>query len=291
MPTRSAPPALRRRHAGAALIEFAIAAPLITLIGMALLHYGHFFFTKNHMNHAVFMAARAGSTGNADLARIRVAYARAMIPAYGGGTNAPELAATYADATADTGVHARIELLNPTKESFDDWNDPDLQKELGVGRRVIPNRGLAFRDPADIGASSGQNVQDANLIKIRVTHGYRPLSTLAFISRLHAVYLKWLDPGDDAFYTAEVGAGRIPIVSHATVLMQSDAIEPGNPVSTPGPGNEGIPVDPGPPPVTTDPPPECGTAGCSVPSGPGPLDPGGGAPCTGGYCPPCVPVP
>ena len=181
----------------------------------------------------------------------------------------------------------RIELLNPTKESFDDWNDPDLQATVGGGRRVIPNGGLAFKDPDDIGGNSGQNIQDANLIKVRITHGYRSLTSLRFIGNIYTRYLQWLDPGGDAFYTALVDAGRIPVVSHATVLMQSDAIEPGAPVSSPGPGNNGTPSDPGDPPVTTTPPPDCGTAGCTTPSGPARSGEGD---CVGNNCPPCTPV-
>ena len=275
------------RQRGAAMIEFAVVGPLITLIGMALLHYGHLFFTKNHINHATFMAARGGSTGNADLGKIQTAYIKAMVPVYGGGTSTAELAESYAKAAADVGAYSRIELLNPTKESFDDWNDPDLQATVGGGRRVIPNGGLAFKDPDDIGGNSGQNIQDANLIKVRITHGYRSLTSLRFIGNIYTRYLQWLDPGGDAFYTALVDAGRIPVVSHATVLMQSDAIEPGAPVSSPGPGNNGTPSDPGDPPVTTTPPPDCGTAGCTTPSGP--LDPGEGD-CVGNNCPPCTPV-
>ncbi len=278
----------RLRQHGASLVEFAVVGPLITLLGMALIHYGHFFFTKNHINHAAFMAVRAGSTGHADLSAITTAYARALIPVYGGGTNPDELATSYAKAAADVGANVRIELLNPTQESFDDWNDEELQNSIGNGKRVIPNAGLAFKDPDNIGSASGQNIQDANLIKIRITHGYAPLSSLRFIGHIYTRYLQWLDTGTDDFRTALIAAGRIPVVTHATLLMQSDAIEPANPVSSPGAGNNGTPVNPGDPPVTTDPPPKCGTAGCTTE--PGTQDPGGDeGECTGGNCLPCVP--
>ena len=173
------------------------------------------------------------------------------------------------------------------KMSFDDWNDEELQQSIGQGRRVIPNAGLAFRDPEKIGSASGQNIQDANLIRIRITHGYAPLTGLRFIGLIYTRYLQWLDSGGDDFRTALIAAGRIPVVTHATLLMQSEAIEPDNPISTPGPGNHGTPVDPGDPPVTTGPPPECGTAGCTTQTGT--LDPGGGneGGCTGDNCPVC----
>lgn len=263
------------------MLEFVVVGPVITLLGLATLQYGLLFFAKNQLNHAAFMAARSGSMGNADLGRIRDSYVRALIPIYGGGRNSGELAIAYAKALADTSGFSRIELLNPTRESFDDWNDPELQNRIGHGKRVIPFAGQSFKDPNDIGSSSGQNIQDANLIKVRITHGYAPKVPL--MGLIYTKYLAWLDTGGDPFRKQLILAGRIPVVTHATVQMQSDAIEPANPVSIPGAGNNGTPVDPGNPPVTTEPPPNCTTIGCTgTPIDPNPGNGGGTPPvCTG----------
>lgn len=260
-----------KRQRGVAMLEFVVVGPVLTLIGLSILQYAMLFFAKNQINHATFMAARAGSVNNASLDSVRTAYTRALVPMYGGGRNTQELAQALAKASADVATQTRIELLNPTKESFDDWNDPALQQAIGKGRRVIPNRGLAFKDPSEIKPKSGQNITDANLIKLRITHGYLPKVPL--VAGIYAEYLKWLDPKTDAFHTQLVQQGRIPVVTHVTLQMQSDAIEPGNPVSLPGKGNNGKPVNPGDPPIVQDPPPDCETAGCSVlerPELPGP---------------------
>lgn len=252
----------RARQRGATMTEFVVVGPVLTLLGLAVLQYGLLFFAKNQVNHATFMAARAGATANADLGVARRQFARAMIPLYGGGSDAAELARAYAKGSADIATNTRIELLNPTRESFDDWNDAELQNRVGNGRRVIPNHGLAFRSPDAIGARSGQNIQDANLIKIRVTYGYEPKVPL--IRLIYARYLKWLDPGDDAFHTYLVHRDRIPVVSHATLQMHSDAIEPAEPVSVPGAGNGGKPAGPGQIPGSPLVPPDCLTIGCTV---------------------------
>lgn len=260
---------LARHQRGSALLEFAVVGPMITLLGLAVVQYAMLFFAKNQINHASFMAARAGAVANASLDGVRSAYIRALIPLYGGGLDATELAQAAARATADVAAYSRIELLNPTKESFDDWNDPALQKTIGKGKRVIPNRSLAFKDFSKIGAKSGQNIGDANLIKLRITQGYQPKVPL--MAGIYAKYLQWLDPHTDTFHTTLVQAGRIPVVIDVTLHMQSDAIEPDNPVSSPGPGNNGHPSDPGDPPVATGPEPECETIGCTVDeSDPGP---------------------
>lgn len=260
---------------GSAMIEFAVVGPMITLLGLAVIQYAMLFFAKNQINHASFMAARSGSLAHASLSRVHDAYVQALIPLYGGGRNAVELAQAQAKASADVAAHTRIELLNPTKESFDDWNDPALQKAIGKGKRVIPNGATSFKKLTKVGPTSGQNLSDANLIKLRITQGYAPKVPL--MAGIYSKYLRWLDPHTDAFHTQLVQEGRIPVVANVTLQMHSDAIEPDHPVSSPGPGNNGHPTDPGDPPVTTDPPPDCVTIGCTVdgstPTDPPPCDP------------------
>lgn len=258
------------RQRGSAMIEFTVVGPIITLFGLSMVQYGMLFFAKDQITHAGFMAAREGANANASLDKVYLAYVRALVPMYGGGQTAPELAGSLAKAAADIGPNSvgnvNIELLNPTRESFDDWNDPALQNKLKTGsRRVIPNSGQAYKDQK-VGATSGQTLQDANLIKLRITHGYRPKVPL--VGNIYGIYLKWLDPHTDAFHTKLVDDGRIPVVSHITLHMQSDAIEPGAPVSSPGAGNGGNPVNPSPPdnpanpPAPTSPPPNCTNNHC-----------------------------
>lgn len=260
-----APPQPAQR--GSAMIEFTIVGPIITLLGLAVLQYGMLFFARTQMNYASFMAAREGANAHASINSVYAAYVRALVPLYGGGQSPEELDNALAKAAEDIGANGtgnvNIELLNPTKESFDDWNDPLRQEALHTGtRRVIPNSGLAYKDQT-VGATSGQTIQDANLIKLRITQGYLPKVPL--IKNMYGIYLKWLDPHTDAFHTKLLADGRIPVVTNVTLHMQSDAIEPGAPVSSPGPGNGGTPTNPGDPPVTHDPPPPCNNLSCTEP--------------------------
>ncbi|MDB5796785.1 MAG: hypothetical protein JWP36_687 [Paucimonas sp.] len=265
------------RQAGVAMIEFAVVGPLLALMGLAILQYGMLFFAKNQLNHASFIAARAGSMGNARFKTVRDAYVGALVPLYGGGRNEVELTQARDRADADMS-HVDIALLNPTRESFLDWSDPALEQKYQA--RAIPNSNLAFKDPGIIKTNSGQNIQDANLLKLRITHGYAPKVPL--MGLVYTTYLNWFDPKNDPLYTRLVKAGRIPVVSHVTVQMQSDAVEDGN-VSTPGLGNGGKPVNPGDPVEPDIAPPNCLTIGCTT-QGP-PLGGGGGdgsgVPCPG----------
>lgn len=263
----------RAKQNGSAMIEFVVVGPLIALLGLGTLQYGMVFFAKNQINYASFMAAREGSFAHADLGVVQQAYVRALAPMYGGGETPDELAHAVAKATADMAGNMQIEMLNPTKESFSEWNDETLQALLKTGsRHVIPNSALAARlKPDDVRPSSGQSLQDANLLKLKITHGYLP--KVPVIGKLYLTYLKWADPHTDDFQTKLISAGRIPVVTHLTLEMQSDAIEPDNPVSIPGLGNGGKPADPGSTPTPQGPPPDCTDLSCSDPAPPPSSDP------------------
>ena len=250
------------RQKGSAMLEFTVVAPLITLLGLGAIQYGMLFHAKNQYNHAAFMAARAGSIHNASIDEIRAAYQLALIPLYGGGTNADELKQAFLKAGAAVAADVDIVMLNPTRESFNDWNDRHLQKKFktSVDQHVIPNGGLAFKKAVIIPAASGQSIQDANLLKLRIMHGYRP--GVPLIGAMYVRYLKWLDTHADPRATATIGKGLIPVVTHVTMQMQSDAIE-GIAVSTPGMGNGGTPANPGAPPLVQAPPPSCAGALCN----------------------------
>ena len=213
---------------GAAMVEFVVVSPVLALIGLAILQYSLLYVAKNQANHAGFMAARAGSMHNATAESISAAYLRSLAPLYGGGSNPAEVADAVARASADMQGNYRIELINPRKASFDDFNDPALQTLLKTRSRVIPNSGLAMRDPADIKPASAQNIFDANLLKLRITHGYRP--GVPAVGKVFAAALAATDDGADAYRSRLLAAGRLPVVNDITLHMNSDAIEWADPV-------------------------------------------------------------
>src|SRR3569832_470103 len=117
--TPSTHTAQRGRQRGSAMIEFTVVGPVLTLIGTVILQYSQLFNAKNLLNHASFMAARAGSMGHADMAAVEAAYKLALVPLYGGGLSCAELMQVYDkafdDLTKDPGTK---ELLRrPTSRS------------------------------------------------------------------------------------------------------------------------------------------------------------------------------
>ncbi len=221
---------------GATLIETVVVLPVLLLMVLAIVQAALLFYARSVLTYASAQAARAGAVAQASPTAMAEALRRAMAVYYGGGRSAAELAASALRAQADLRLGAvRIEVLAPTLQSFADYNSPLLQARYATKRRVIPNsaleelacpreRPLCPSDPRR--NSSGQTLQDANLLKIRVTYGVPAAKQVPMAGRLYVLALRtWPGAQADAFVWALLAAGRIPIVVHTVVRMQSDAVE------------------------------------------------------------------
>ena len=257
----------RRRQRGATLVEWLIVAPPMLFIILAIIQVGFIMMAKNSVNYAIFEAARAGSVNHADIGTIDTAFANALVPFYGGGKTAAQLAGTLAVASADLAVSGTvITLLNPTQESFRDFG----VVENGITQ--IPNDNLRYRSTTP-GANSGQSIQDANLLKVQVVYGYQ--LAIPLVNRTITAMAEILDPANMLYY----GNGRIPILAQATVRMQDAAYDQTGYVSSPGPGNNGV-SPPVPPPGTPPPEPGPGPNPAPVPEPLPPIGPSQGPTCS-----------
>lgn len=272
------------RQRGASLVEAIVVIPLLLFIVLAVMQAAMVFYAKSNVNYASFEAARAGSVSNASATAINLAFQKAMLPYYGGGRTESELVDTMTKLAKDlTSAAVRVEILSPTQESFTDYNSPKLQAALKVGEPVIPNVGLdELTCPRDVPGcaadpksnASGQTLLDANLLKLRITYGIPMAKQMPLVGRFYTWALgKMGGGGGDAFQQALIAAERIPVVTHAVVRMQSDAIKNTLMVSSPGPGNDGSPSDPGLPPIK--PLPDCPASNptCRGSDGPPPEPP------------------
>ncbi|HET9644228.1 MAG TPA: TadE/TadG family type IV pilus assembly protein [Burkholderiaceae bacterium] len=248
-----------KRQRGASLAEATIVLPLLLFSVLAVIQAALVFHAKSSVNYAVFQAARAGTMDHARIDTIKAAFKKAILPYYGGGRTTEELADSAAKVAEDvTDISLRIEILSPTRESFQDYNSPRLQTELNQTEPVIPNVGLdeltCPRDGPDCNSNpatnaSGQTLLDANLLKLRITYGIPPAKQMPMVGRFYTWALNQLNSaGGDSFKQALLDAGRIPVVTQTVMRMQSEPIRNAAMVSSPGAGNSGNPVDPGPAP-------------------------------------------
>jgi len=228
-----------RRPRGATLAEFVVVGPLAFVMVLAIVQLGFVFMARATVNHATFMAARQGSLHNADPGVIRSTLIKGLLPFYQDTTNGnavSRMSAAWFAAQADAMMPGRVqlEILNPRTESFKDFGVPDPARG---NKRFIPNDNLQFRSTL-VGKKSAQTLMDANLLRIRVTYGYElKVPLIAHVYK--RVMCGGTGGGVNAFgdNTSLFEAhgtlsdcvhymqGRMPIVSYATVRMQSPARE------------------------------------------------------------------
>jgi hypothetical protein len=272
---------------GAALMELVVVAPLVLLMAMAGVQFAMLQQARLNLDYAAYEAVRAGARKNASPSSIRDAWYRALVPMLvstrslaGLKLPADPLAAGKEAREAAIRMeqpYLKMEILNPSKLAFDDFADPALQKIIRTGgARVIANDGLETR-PDTVGSRSGVSIQDANVLKLRITYGYQP--RIPLVRKLFTASMALARGGGDPFRTAMLEEGRIPIVVDAVMPMISPAIE--NAWMQSGKEEEGNPSDdeseaPSHEPDSETPVdnseeggPEAGGGGESTPPGPG----------------------
>jgi FlaG/FlaF family flagellin (archaellin) len=152
-----------RRHRGAALVEAVIALPILIVVILAAIQFGFVYQSKATLNHAALQAARAGAVRNGEPAALRRGLALGLAPLSSPDASLQGAAEAVARTEASLLTDARIRILNPTRESFDDF-----ATEVD-GVRELPNDRLHTRSAA-AGARGGLNIQDANLLRVEVTY-------------------------------------------------------------------------------------------------------------------------
>lgn len=201
-----------RRQRGAALVEAAIALPILIVVILAAIQFGFVYQAKATLNHAALLAARAGAVENGSPAAIRRGLAQGLAPLSSPEASVQGVAETVARIDAALLADARIRILNPTRDSFEDFaNEVD-------GVRELPNDRLHARG-TERGSRGGLNIQDANLLRVEVTYGHElkvPLIN-GFVSRLSLLARRAIDP----FQQQLLRRNRLPITATATVRMQS----------------------------------------------------------------------
>lgn len=203
--------ALSTMH-GAALIEWVLIFPLALFMILGIVEIGFWLAARSAVNYASFEAAREGAMSHANLSVIDISFKKALVPFYGGGTSADEMVKTYSDKVLPDLAESfsTVEIVSPTPASINDFG------VIEAGKLQIPNDNLTRRSAA-IGFQSGQSIQDANLLKIKIVYGYQlktPLVRMIVID-----FLKIITTDEQALLM--YGNNRIPIIAQAMVRMQS----------------------------------------------------------------------
>ena len=212
----------RFKQCGAALVEFQIVALLALLPMMFGMLQTAFLLGAHHtLQYATFSAARAGAMANASPAIMRRALATGLVPLFAmtaDGVSADNVTGVvtgaFVKAYGATQLYARLQVLSPSAESFEDFG------VVEDGVTLIRNDSLEHRS-VQRGSRSGLSIQEANLLRLRVTYCHELI--VPFADRLLLASLRRLDL--DPFSQFCYLRGRVPLVAESSVNMQSDAHE------------------------------------------------------------------
>ncbi len=216
------------RQSGQSLVEFTIVFPTLLLLILGVVQFALIFVAKVTLNQAAFYGVRDGTLNNASRIAIHAGLARGLAPLYQdtvnlGGQNVVALEAARAEALLDVVNPFRLNLsiLNPDARSFLDFGEM-IEDELGIPHLAIPNARLLY-DTRDVGTISRQTIQEANLLKIRVTYCYDLIVPIVR-ETIRGLFTGLLESG--GIFNAECYAdGGIPIEADATMLMQTPAYQ------------------------------------------------------------------
>jgi len=211
---------------GASLVEFVIVAPVLAMMGMGTLQAGLLYHHKSILNYATYEAARVGATRHAQHKPMRKELGIRLAPIIGGDGSLEKAAIAMGRTVFEVDSPIRLngavapptklEILSPDLDAFADWGQISL--EHNNNRRVIPNSHLKHQGNVVLG---GLTLQDANLLKIEVTHGVE--LKVPLIGKMVAKVMEKFD--NDAEHRLHYLSGRFPLKSTATVRMQSEAWE------------------------------------------------------------------
>lgn len=184
-----------RRHAagpararGQSLVEYLIILPSLLLLVMGAIQFGLLYQIKSQVNYATFLAARQGALKNGSTTAIKDAFAAGMTPLF---TPTPDVGGMLRGRAV-----GMIEAFNPLATQIERVNPPDSVKDdfkiddpNDANSWIIPNDNLQYRSTA-VGSNSQLNIQDANILKIRVTYCAKlivPLANVAIYSLVNGI--------------------------------------------------------------------------------------------------------
>lgn len=205
----------KRRQTGQSLVETVVVIGVFGTFLLGIFQAILFYRAKTVVDYAALEAARSGATHFAEKEPMRLGFLRGLMPLYTHKSSNEGLLDGYRKTLV--AVHnplvTRIDVISPTRAVFDDFKMREFD-----GVEAIPNGSLAFRSSAP--GASGLSVQDANILKIRVVYGYKMI--VPVIDKIViGLFRSGLYKGMSTTEVAMLESGRLPIVSQATVRMQT----------------------------------------------------------------------
>jgi hypothetical protein len=232
-----------RYQGGQALAEYIYVFPILALLILGAIQFGFIYQTKATLNYATFVATRQGALHNGSMTSIVEGLTAGLMPLFAHSSassgkrdlNLLKEAWLLADKQVQDPKLTFISIVNPTSTALSSY------QAVSEDGSSIPNDNLMYR-PTSVTGSAGMSIQDANLLKVRVTYCYKMV--VPILNKL--IYNLAIDPpgtadkievasdligskggGSTSKRCASSTEYRIPITSEAVVRMQSPFKNPG----------------------------------------------------------------
>lgn len=200
---------------GQSLLEFVIVVPAFIFLLLGAFQFLLIYRAKATLDYAALEAARSGAVNRAEISEIRQGLIRGLTPLYVHSPSVGGVAEGRLKAEADVRLFSDIDIISPSRAAWQEFAEVQYN-----GKRALPNDNLAYRSAA-VG-SSGVNVQDANILKIRVRYCYPMI--VPFVDRVIKGASDLITTGGtwrESLRCSVGGHSRIRLESYALVRMQS----------------------------------------------------------------------
>jgi uncharacterized protein (UPF0333 family) len=194
---------LPARSRGQSMTEFIIVLPVLLLLVLGAIQFGLIYHAKATLNRAAFETARAGALNQGKAAAMTLGLANGLRPLFTYNTDHGQVISGFNTAKQEANTYARVEVINPNQEAISYW------------KGHIPNDNLIYARAA---TPTGITLQDANLLKVKVTYCYSLQILLLRDTIVSLARINDTDPFNNSCYDAK----RLPIVAQGIVRMQSD---------------------------------------------------------------------
>ncbi len=178
----------KQKQAGQSMVEYLIILPSLLLLTLGAIQFALLYQIKSQVNYATFAAARQGALKNGSTTSIKDAFGAGLTPLF---ANKPN----FSGLLRGRAVGA-IEAFNPLVTTIERISPPDsVKNDFGIAdpadssKKIVPNDNLQYRSTA-VGSSSSLNIQDANILKIRVTYCAKlivPVANVVFYSLVNGI--------------------------------------------------------------------------------------------------------
>ncbi|WP_049724071.1 TadE/TadG family type IV pilus assembly protein [Gilvimarinus polysaccharolyticus] len=166
------------RSRGQAMVEFIIIIPVLLLLIFGAIQIAFIYSAKTTLNYATFQAARVAATNNGTYSSLRRGLIRGMAPLFTSNASLGDMrddisagvesGGTRRDAIYEVDNFTRFIRINPTSAMI---NAGGFGEPTADGIIALPNDNLMYR-PSNVTVDD-VNIQDANLLKIRVQYCYK----------------------------------------------------------------------------------------------------------------------